>query len=211
MQYFDILLFAVIAGVLLVRLRGVLGRRTGNESPPPGPAPTTSRAAERDVIGQMSEETQEEEDDPIRRGLMNIARADSSFDSESFLGGASKAFEMVVTAFSAGDRKAIAPLLSPEVRESFEAAISARESEGHVRETKIVHMEPMEIEAAYLEGSRASITVRFETEKVDVTHDAEGNVIEGDPEIPERATDVWTFERDTTGDNPNWLLVRTGD
>lgn len=210
MQYFDILLFAVIAGVLLVRLHRVLGRRTGSESPPPAPAAADPSVPEAEVPAAAAAAAEDDGGAEVRDGLAAIQRADPSFDVDGFLEGAGRAFGVIVAAFAAGERERIRPLLADPVYRSFDAAIAEREHSGFTRETRLVKMHPTTVEAARMDGPRAVVTVQFETEKTDVTRDAEGNVLEGDPDIPERATDLWTFARDTRQGDPNWLLIRTG-
>lgn len=210
MQYFDILLFAVIAGVLLVRLHRVLGRRTGSESPPPAPAAVDPVAPEPEVPAAPAAAAEDGGGADVRAGLAAIRRADPGFDLDWFVEGAGRAFRIIVAAFAAGDRERIRPLLADPVFRSFDAAIAEREREGLARETELVEMHPTTVEAAHMDGTRAVVTVQFETEKIDVTRDREGNVVEGDADIPERTTDLWTFARDTARNDPNWLLIRTG-
>lgn len=210
MQYFDILLFAVIAGVLLVRLHRVLGRRTGNEPPQAAPVPVDPADPEPDVPAAPVPAEEGGGEESVRDGIAAIRRADPSFDVDRFIEGAGKAFGIIVAAFAAGERERIRPLLADPVFRSFDSAIAERERAGLARETRLVRMHPTTVEAARMDGTRAVVTVQFETEKTDVTRDSDGNVVEGDPDIPERATDLWTFARDTRHSDPNWLLIRTG-
>ncbi len=221
MQYFDILLFAVITGLLLIRLHRVLGRRTGHESPPSEPlaGPESSSAAEAQLNPDAEPEQERSEADPApaddrraaAKGLAGLQAADPSFDPDQFLAGAKHAFKMIVSAFAAGERKPLRSLLSDPVYRSFEASIEARQQERNVMEVRDIRVVHASIEDAYLEGTQAVVRVEFETEKIEVIRDSDGVVVDGDPDIPARANDLWTFSREVTSEDPNWILIRTGE
>jgi predicted lipid-binding transport protein (Tim44 family) len=116
---------------------------------------------------------------------------------------------MVVTAFAEGDRRALKNLLSRDVLEGFEAAITDRERRGEKAETRFVSIDAAEIVGAELRGRSAQITVRFVSKLISVTRDASGAVIDGSPEKVTEVTDVWTFARDVTSRDPNWKLIAT--
>ncbi len=230
--FFDIFLLAMIAAFIVVRLRSVLGRRTGNERPPqnrfaqrdvkkrangaehdgnvvrlPGRGPAAPSA---DVAVQMGAiEKIAPAGSPVADGLMEVQTADRFFDPEQFLQGAKSAYEMIVDAFCAGDRKSLRPLLADEVYESFDSAIGSRERELLTVESDFVGIEKAEIVAAALKEKIAEITVRFISEVISVTKNADGAVVEGDPNAVRRVTDIWTFARDTHSGNLNWELVGT--
>jgi len=134
---------------------------------------------------------------------------DGSFDVKHFLAGARAAYEMIVTAFAAGDRRTLRGLLSREVYDGFEAAIRERESRGEIVETRFVSIDKADITGAELRGRAAQITVRFVSQLVSVTHHRSGAVIEGSPDKVTDVTDVWTFARDVVSRDPNWKLVAT--
>ncbi len=229
-EIFDIynLIFLVIAVAILLRLRSVLGRRTGNERPPfdpvaqnrEAPAPVAVDAAEPPPVDP--DEAERSAVDKARRiakvapegstlneGLSAIAAVDPSFDPEGFLKGARVAYEMIVGAFAAGDRKTLKPLLSREVFDGFAAAISDRESRGEKVESTFVGIERIEIQNAGLKGTAAWLTLRVQCQFITVTRDRAGAIIDGDPNRIGEVVDIWTFSRDTTSRDPNWKLVAT--
>ena len=230
--FFDIFLLALIAAFIVLRLRSVLGRRTGNERPPangyarreleerangmesdsnvvslPGRGPVQSQSTEDDVEAVI--EKFAPPGSAIAKGLMDVRSADRFFDPEQFLNGAKSAYEMIVNAFGAGDRKSLRPLLADEVYASFDAVIGNRERESLTVESNFVGIEKAEIVAASLKEKIAEITVKFISEIISVTKNADGAVVEGDPNSVRRVTDIWTFARDTHSSNPNWKLVGT--
>ncbi len=230
MHYFDILIFALIAVFLALRLRSVLGSRTGEEKPPSDPfsSPQSEpgkgkvvrfpgQSAPADVKDAEFEEAPAKKPDPIDfnaygtagLGLEAIHRADPAFTPKSFLEGARMAFEMIVTAFAKGDAKGLKPLLAPHVYKDFSAAIEARAREGQVMVDELVAISDASFEAARLDGSMAFVTLRFISEQVNALKDKDGKVIEGDPSRVERVVDIWTFSRDTRSRDPNWLLTET--
>jgi predicted lipid-binding transport protein (Tim44 family) len=234
-QVFDPLnlLILAVAVVILLRLRSVLGTRTGHErryDPFSATEPTDKarRRADGKVIplpgGKPAEETYSadgaspsepvwqdvaEEGSALAKGLEKVARADRSFDVRSFLEGAKMAYEMIVMAFAQGDRKVLKPLLSRDVYEGFANAIAEREKATETVETQIVGIEKAEIMAADLHGRRASITIRFLSQMITARRNSDGEVIEGDERAIQDITDVWTFDRDVTARDPNWRLVAT--
>lgn len=147
--------------------------------------------------------------DSLRQGLEAIRRADPSFNPVDFVAGAKIAFEMILGAFAEGDAKALQPLLGREVLESFTAAIEERRRHGHRLKTTLVGITRVEIAEADLKGKQALVTLKITSEQIDVTEDAAGQVIEGDPARVDTLVDLWTFARDTGSSDPNWQLVAT--
>jgi predicted lipid-binding transport protein (Tim44 family) len=219
--YLDILFFAMVAAFIALRLRGVLGRRTGQERRRPSPIGESSAAQRADKAGAVPEgppptlDAQRQAgiadvtDPAIKKGLTEIRLADPTFDLKSFLGGAQAAFAMVVEAFAKGDKDALRPLLAPAVYTGFAAAIDQRSAAGQSKETDLVAIRAADIAAASLDGRRARVTVRFKSEQVNLLKDDKGRVIEGVPGQPEDVIDLWTFERDTRTSDPNWELTET--
>jgi predicted lipid-binding transport protein (Tim44 family) len=226
------LLILAIAVVVILRLRSVLGKRTGNERPPVDPYAAQRRAekpqAPGNVINLPQRETQPENPvlqqaaEPVwtgyaeagttvATGLERIAGADSQFSTKTFVEGAKVAYEMVVTAFAQGDRQSLKTLLSRDVYEGFARAIDEREKAGQTLESRFVGIDKTAVTGADLKGKRASITIRFIAEFISATLNKAGEVIEGDPKQVRQITDVWTFERDTASRDPNWKLVATND
>lgn len=216
--YIDILFFAMVAAFIALRLRSVLGRRTGQERRRTG-GWTGARANGADNVvalpdrGKAMADAEQAfsgvADDTIRAGLIEIRQADPSFDLDQFMPGARAAFEMVVEAFSAGDKNTLRPLLEDDVFEGFSRVIDQREAEGQTLETQLVSVQKSELAEAALVGSRARVTVRFVSEQVNVLRDRDGKILEGDPTTAEEVVDLWTFERDARSRDPNWALSET--
>ena len=123
--------------------------------------------------------------------------------------GAQTAFEMVVDAFAQGDTQTLLSLLSDDVYENFAAAIREREAHGQTHETTLVGVDVAEIIEADVQDHAALITVKYVSEQVNVTREADGEIADGDPSAVVRATDIWTFARDVGSSDPNWTLVAT--
>lgn len=216
--FLDVLLLAMIAGVILFRLYSVLGRRTGNERPPQeqyGLGAPPQKNATDNVVSIPDRSTQraqaaiEKPLDPLARGLMDIKLADRSFDADHFVSGARHAYEMIVTSFAAGDRASLRPLLSSEVFGAFDEVIRGREQRKEKVEFTFVGLKDAKIVNAVLKGRVADITVSFSAQFISATHDSAGAVVEGDPKAVREVTDVWSFERDVRASDPNWALVAT--
>lgn len=203
----------MIAGFLILKLRSVLGRRTGTEKPPSDPfsAPEAANESEQDNIIQLPDRAIDpdeiDERDPLTASLMRIKLADPNFDDKEFAGGARGAFEMIVQAYAAGDVDTLKSLISGPLYGGFVQAIEEREQANETQETTVVTFRSAEITGAELDGHEARVTVEFVTEQVKVTRDSEGKVVDGDPDKIEVLTDIWTFERDVRSSDPNWELV----
>ena len=231
---FDIytIIFLALAVFIFLRLRSVLGTRTGRERPPYDPysARDAARGSSADgkVVSLPTRAGTEaparpaepvepvdrwkdiaEAGSPVAAGLEAIVAADPSFDAQAFLAGGRQAYEMIVTAFAEGDRKTLRNLLSREVMEGFDAAITDREGRGETVETKFVSLDTAKIVGAEARGRTAQITVRFVSKLITATRGRDGQVTEGNPESVTDVTDVWTFARDLTSRDPNWKLVAT--
>ncbi len=229
---FDIytIIFLALAVFIFLRLRSVLGQRTGRERPPYDPysARDAARPASEKVVSlptrtaEVPQRPIEPPVDPAERwkgiaeagstvagGLDAIARDDKSFDPKHFVAGARAAYEMIVTAFAEGDRRTLKNLLAREVYEGFEGAIGEREKRGETTETKFVSIDKADVINAELRARSAQITIRFVSQLISVTRDRNGNVIDGNAEKVTDVTDVWTFARDVGSRDPNWKLVAT--
>ena len=229
---FDIytIIFLALAVFIFLRLRSVLGQRTGRERPPYDPfaARDQVRGTTGDKVVTLPPRAVEqaakpvEPAEPVDRwkgiapmgsavagGLDAILAADKSFDPRHFLTGARAAYEMIVVAFAQGDRRTLREWLSKEVYDSFEAVIQDRESRGETAESRFVSIDTTEVAGAELRGRTAQVTVRFVSQLVSVTRDRNGSVTEGSPDKVTDVTDVWTFARDVTSRDPNWKLVAT--
>lgn len=152
-------------------------------------------------------------DPAITTGFLDIAKADPSFDPDAFVAGAGRAYEMIVSAFAEGNRKALKDLLSKEVYDGFTAAIAEREARGETIEQQFVGIRKADVVEAELKNGVASVTVRFVSELISATHDKAGEVIAGDAQKIKDVTDIWTFSRDISNakarSNLNWRLVAT--
>lgn len=226
-QFVDIIFLALVAGFLILRLRSVLGRRTGDEetrrrraeerygvSRSDSPADERGNVIELPGRGQQAQPREEldlgsYEGTPQEDGIRAINARDPSFEPNGFLTGARAAFEMIVDAYARGDKEALQPLLADEVYQGFAGAIDQRAATGETMETRILGITKLEIREAVMRGDDALVTVLFQSEQLNMVLDADGNVIEGDEKHPTDVTDVWTFTRDVTSGDPNWKLVAT--
>jgi predicted lipid-binding transport protein (Tim44 family) len=223
-------IFIVTVAVLIFwKLWSVLGQRTGRERPPYDSfSRDTVRSSTNDNVvtlpGRGAEPQQKpaetavaadrwtgiaEAGSAVAAGLDAMAREDKSFDVKHFIAGARAAYEMIVTAYAAGDRRALKNLLSRDVYDGFEAAIREREGKGETAESRFVSIDKSDITGAELRGHVAQITIRFVSQLVSVTRDRNGNVVDGSPDRVTDVTDVWTFARDLSSRDPNWKLVAT--
>jgi predicted lipid-binding transport protein (Tim44 family) len=230
---FDIytIIFLALAVFIFLRLRSVLGQRTGRERPPYDPysAREPVRPAAEKVVAlpnRTAEPTPAKPVEPVESpserwkgvaeagsalaaSLDAIAEADANFDAKHFLTGARAAYEMIVNAYAEGDRRTLKNLLGRDVYDGFENAISAREKRSETVESRFVSIDNADITAAELRGRNAQVTVRFQSKLVSATRDKDGNVIDGNAERVTDITDVWTFARDLGSRDPNWKLVAT--
>jgi predicted lipid-binding transport protein (Tim44 family) len=142
-------------------------------------------------------------------GLLDIARADQTFDPDQFLKGARAAYEIIVTAFAEGNRKTLKDLLSRDVHDGFVGAIAEREARGEQVDQSFVGIKTADIVEAELKGGVAQLTVKFVSELISATRDRVGEVIGGDPKRIKEVTDIWTFAREVASRNPNWKLIAT--
>ncbi|GJE74029.1 MULTISPECIES: Tim44/TimA family putative adaptor protein [Methylorubrum] len=225
------LIFLALAVFVIWRLRSVLGQKTGTERSPfrpvernrtetpgnrsegdnvvrlpgadRGQPPAAQSAAPRDWRGIA------EPGSAVARGLEQIVQVEPAFDPRAFLEGAKGAYEAIVTAFATGDRKTLRALLSREVCEGFERAISEREKRRETAETTFISIDKAEIVAVEVRNRVAQVTVRFLSNLITATRDAEGKVIDGNAETGVEVPDVWTFARTLGARDPNWQLVAT--
>ncbi len=220
----DLVLFGMIAAFLVLRLRSILGRRTGFERPPEQHMPLQPGPAGRVVPdgpvpnGQVIDGVAEplapaapgrplpEPASPAGQALVRMRRVAPGFEPSHFLSGAEAAFRIIVIAFAGGDRTNLRQLLSDDTFRAFEAAITARETAGETQRTEIRAIQAATIEAADLRGSMADITVRFVSDQVNVTLGRNGEPVAGADAVTE-ITDLWTFERDLTSADPTWRLA----
>jgi len=230
LEYYDLILLAVIAGFIILRLRSHLGRRTGHQEPmdpfaQQGREQAESQNSEERVLQfpDRSAETEKEDERlpdigrndvpshsvPADKGVAAIKGVDLSFDEAAFVSGARMAFEMIVNSYAGGDIKTLRPLLANEIFEEFASAIRTREDAGESLETTLVSVTEAEIVEAELQGKTAFVTVRFRSEQINVLRDGQGKIIQGSEQGVDTVTDLWTFARNTRSRDPNWTLVAT--
>lgn len=233
------LLSLIVAAVAILKLRSVLGQRSDDDDArierlrakerrqvPPGGAeivtlprtrsdePGTGAAPDTAVVDAEARiRSFPAASDDIRDGLVAIGRSDAAFDPAAFVSGAKAAYEMIVTAFADGDRKTLKNLLSRDVFESFNSAITERESRGERVDQKFVGIGATDIVEAEAKDGHAFITVKFNSQLISETLDRSGQAVAGDPQQIKDVTDIWTFSRDISNlkalQNPNWRLVAT--
>lgn len=223
---FDIIILGIIAVVAVLMLRSVLGKKTGNEE---GRArsrmqtPKEPARAQRDHagpqpqpdMGELQPQRESSIDEfaeagsPLAQALTEIQLEDSSFDPGRFMAGAKSAYEVIISSFAAGDKKSLKSLLSDDVYKSFAKVIDQRASAKETIEQTFIGINSSKIANAALSGKFAEITIKFVSELISVTKNADGAVIQGDPNHVFRVTDVWTFSRDTKAADPNWRVSAT--
>jgi len=223
------IILLAVAVLIFLKLRSVLGQRTGRERPPYDPysAPDSVRNSPTDKVIPLPQRTSEPSkpvepseppdryagigalSSPVTKGLDAIVAADKNFNVHQFIAGARSAYEMIVTAYAEGDRRALKNLLAREVYDGFEAVIREREARGETAETRFVSIDAADITNAELRGKIAQLTLRFVSQLISATRDRDGKVIDGSAETVTSVTDVWTFARDVTSRDPNWNLVAT--
>lgn len=213
-----IVILALIAGFLALRLYSVLGKRTGHEQEP-APRPAEERAK---VTVLHPRPVLDMPGDPVRLsegliapggegGVRALIAADRNFDVPQFVEGAKAAYKMVLEAFWRGDRQELEWLCDADVLASFEEAISARETAGHVLDNRLVRIEKAQVMDASVNGRVAEVSLRFEADIAAVTRDKDGNVVAGSLTDAISTNDIWTFTRDLRSNDPNWKLSETDE
>lgn len=234
-EFFDIptLIVIGVAIVVLFRLRQVLGTRIGHQRPPIDPNKpadaTPDRKPEDNILTMRPRPVDQKSDDEdlrkrkfgaeveqfsngdkaVAEGFKAIGEADPTFGPKSFLEGAKQAYEMVLTAYAAGDRKTLKNLLEKDVFDGFDHAMSAREAAGQTVDFTFVGLPKVDISHAELDKRNAVVTVQFHAEVVSVTKGKDGTVVEGTPDQVKTIADEWTFARNPKSRDPNWKLIAT--
>jgi predicted lipid-binding transport protein (Tim44 family) len=212
---FYVILLAMVAAFLALRLYTVLGKRTGHEQPLPKPAEERVAPMPTPRTIELTPENREVANrniaPPAEKGLRAIIASDSSFDVAQFLEGAQAAYRMILEAFWKGDEESLGWLVEDDVRHAFTTAIAARNTAGHVLDNRLVSIERAQIQDASVEAKTGRITVRFDADIAAVTRDAEGNLVAGSMSDAVETHDVWTFARALKSDDPNWKLAETDE
>lgn len=192
-EYLDIIILVMIAGFIILRLRGILGRRTGHEKKVLGGLfgkKVTQRNTEKKVVNLSSSKL----DDAAK---------------EQFIEGAKAAYEMIITSFAKGDKNALKPLLNKEIYQNFSNEIDHRKKENLKSELTFVGVKSAEIKNFEKKDNIYIFTVNFVSEIITYRKDKNNKVIEGNPDIIKTVNDVWKFSKNMWSSNPNWYLVET--
>jgi predicted lipid-binding transport protein (Tim44 family) len=228
----EIIILAAVAGFLFLRLRDVLGTRTGHDNPEdyfgnrrPGAEPEGGEADKvvqfpgRDAGAQPLPDdhsdiaTVTDLEGPAGRTLVAAKAVEPDFNAVRFIEGARAAYEMILMAFETGDKDTLRPLLAADVMESFEEAIDQRTEQGLSVDARFIGLRSSKISDARLDEATDTlqVDVRFDAEMIVAVRNADGEIVDGDPEAVRRMNDFWTFERKLGTDDPSWILVETGD
>ena len=191
-EYIDIILLAMIAGFIFLRLRGILGKRTGFE----GKAPSQFEKVLNNIQTQKKVLNENDFDDKAQK---------------EFIRGAKIAYETIITDFSDDDNKLIAskPLLSQKIHDQFEVALKERSKRGHYAEITFIGVNSAKIKEHKEIGNILNVTVDFVSEVITCIKDKNKKIVSGDPEKIKKIYDTWVFARDIRSNNPNWQLVDT--
>ena len=189
-EYIDIILLAMIAGFIFLRLRGILGKRTGYE----GKSPAQFQEVLKNIKVNQNKKPNDKFDDEAKK---------------EFIKGAKIAYETIITDFSDNDNKITnaKPLLNKDIFNQFDDALKERAKRGHVAEITFIGVNKAEIKEHKKTGNILNVTVDFIAEVITCIRDKEKKIVSGDPEKIKKIYDTWVFSRDTTSQNPNWQLV----
>ncbi len=217
-QFVEIIILAMVAAFLGMRLYSVLGQRAEHEEES---VPRPVERAQQQPSGQPEARVapkNAQQFEPsldvipaVERGVREIAAADRRFEILGFLEGAKAAYGIVLEAFWQGDRETLKELCDDDVYASFDAAISAREDAGEKLDNRLIRIEEAMIDSATLDGTMARIGVRFVSDIAAVTYDKDGTMVAGSLDDAVESRDIWTFMRDVNSADPNWLLDETDE
>ena len=192
-EYLDIILLAMIAGFIILRLRGILGRRTGHK---------------KKVFEDLFSKKVTQRDTEKKVVNLNSSNLDDAA-KEQFIKGAKAAYEMIITSFAKGDKHALKPLLNKEIYQSFSDEIDHRKKENLKSELTFVGVKSAEIKNFEKKDNIYIFTVNFVSEIITYRKDKNNKVIEGNPDIIKTVNDVWKFSKNMWSGSPNWYLVET--
>jgi len=219
--YADIIILALIAGFILLRLRSVLGQKGEGDN-----TQFFKREAEKDTVKEPvvhmlgknrnvlpASETDSYlhtlKNDKLSTTIADIKAIDSQFSATGFLQGAKMAYEMVFDAFAKGDKKTLEMLLDKPIYDTFSREIDNRDAASEKTEITLVSVKAKDISEATLIGNKARLSVTFDSEQVSLVKDASGKIIQGNPADHDLMDDEWVFERDVSSKNPNWKIIET--
>ena len=189
-EYIDIILLAMIAGFIFLRLRGILGKKTGNEE---------------NLDSSFSHDLPTKE---ILKNKLNLSNFDQEA-KENFLKGAKIAYETIIIAFASGNLKNIRSLLGKKVFDQFSEAVKVRENEGHISETTFIGVNSASIKEHKKINNILEVTVDFVSEIISCVKDKNNKILSGDTNKVKKVFDTWIFSKDSKSSNPNWLLIDT--
>ena len=189
-EYIDIIILAMIAGFIFLRLRGILGRRTGHEE-------NVDSSFQHDFLKEKKIKDQSDKTDFDERA------------KEDFLKGAKIAYETIITNFASGNLKSIKYLLDKKVFDQFNEALKERKNKGHISETTFIGVDSASIKEHNKMNNIIEVTVDFVSEIISCVKDKDNKILSGDPEKVKKVFDTWKFKKDSRSNNPNWLLIDT--
>ena len=192
-EYLDLIILAMIAGFIILRLRRILGRRTGHEKKIFGNS-FSGKVAQKDIEKKVVNLNSSNLDDVAK---------------EQFIKGAKEAYEMIITSFAKGDKKTLKPLLNKEIYQNFSDEIDHRKKENLKSELTFVSVKSAKIKNFEKKDNIYTFTVNFVSEIITCKKDKNNKVIEGNPDIIKTVNDVWKFSKNMWSSNPNWYLVET--
>ena len=189
-EYIDIILLAMIAGFIFLRLRGILGKKTGHEE---------------NLDSSFSHDLPTKE---VLKNKLNLSNFDQEA-KENFLKGAKIAYETIIIAFASGNLKNIRSLLGKKVFDQFSEAVKVRENEGHISETTFIGVNSASIKEHKKINNILEVTVDFVSEIISCVKDKNNKILSGDTNKVKKVFDTWKFSKDSKSSNPNWLLIDT--
>ena len=189
-EYIDIILLAMIAGFIFLRLRGILGKKTGHEE---------------NLDSSFSHDLPTKE---VLKNKLNLSNFDQEA-KENFLKGAKIAYETIIIAFASGNLKNIRSLLGKKVFDQFNEAVKVRENEGHISETTFIGVNSASIKEHKKINNILEVTVDFVSEIISCVKDKNNKILSGDTNKVKKVFDTWIFSKDSRSSNPNWLLIDT--
>jgi len=202
--FIDIIIFAVIAVLLVLRLRSVLGQRSGYDE-----QPSRDNRFDKGSADVISIDSGRRADIAEGHGLDALRKADRSFSEKQFMNGAASAFEMILSAYAEGDLAKLKRLLGYDLLQSFTQSVQQRGQDGEVLSITLDELRDVRITGAKVFDNIASVTVEFQSTQTRILTDSDGNTIEDEDTGTRDLIDIWTFERDLTLDDPNWKLAET--
>jgi len=202
--FIDIIIFAVIAVLLVLRLRSVLGQRSGYDE-----QPSRDNRFDKGSADVISIDSGRRADIAEGHGLDALRKADRSFSEKQFMNGAASAFEMILSAYAEGDLAKLKRLLGYDLLQSFTQSVQQRGQDGEVLSITLDELRDVRITGAKVFDNIASATVEDQSTQTRIPTDSDSNTIEDEDTGTRDLIDIWTFERDLTLDDPNWKLAET--